>query len=120
MLLLLLLLFKNFFSRTEIPIFTEHPKGAQVREGESIVLRCTVECVPSPPLYQWFRDRTPLTQENNPQLVLKDIHQGHAGLYSVRATNPRINNEKEKHVFSKFAMIEVINFPVQGELQMFR
>ena len=100
-------------SFTEIPVFKEHPQNSvQTREGETVVLSCVVECVPSPPLYQWFHERTPLAHENNSHLILKNIHQGHNGLYCCRATNPRINNESEKHVFSKFTKLSVS--PVQG------
>ena len=114
---MLLLLLTCLYFCSEIPVFTEHPqKAVHARAGETVVLRCAVDCVPSPPIYQWFYNRTPLVSEKTPQLVLKNIHHGHKGLYCCRATNPHINDEKTKHVFSNFAELSINQYPIQGNV----
>ena len=73
------------------PFFIEAPAEKTVKEGQTVVLKCTVDGYPQPRV-TWSRERTTLplgryvTGPSN-ALILKDVKPEDTGIYSCSAEN---------------------------------
>ncbi|NXM84419.1 HMCN1 protein, partial [Oenanthe oenanthe] len=61
------------------------PPALQVRPGEPVTLRCSVQVGSAPVTFTWLRDGHEVAQ--GPLLELGDIDVGHSGTYQCVATN---------------------------------
>ncbi|NWV80599.1 HMCN2 protein, partial [Dasyornis broadbenti] len=64
---------------------TPGPPAHQVRAGDPVILRCSVQVGSAPVTFTWLRDGREVAQ--GPLLELGDIDVGHSGTYQCVATN---------------------------------
>ncbi|NXH82357.1 MUC18 protein, partial [Edolisoma coerulescens] len=64
---------------------TPGPPAHQVRAGDPVTLRCSVQVGSAPVTFTWLRDGRELAQ--GPLLELGDVDRGHSGRYQCVATN---------------------------------
>ncbi|NWS09327.1 HMCN2 protein, partial [Motacilla alba] len=64
---------------------TLSPLAHQVRAGDTVTLRCSVQVGSAPVTFTWLRNRQEVSQ--GPLLELGDIDVGHSGTYQCMATN---------------------------------
>ncbi|NWV74113.1 CXAR protein, partial [Dasyornis broadbenti] len=64
---------------------TPGPPAHQVRAGDPVTLRCSVQVGSAPVTFTWLRDGQEVAQ--GPVLELGDIDVGHSGTYQCVATN---------------------------------
>ncbi|NXB33443.1 CXAR protein, partial [Eulacestoma nigropectus] len=61
------------------------PLAHQVRTGDPVTLRCSVQVGSAPVTFTWLRDGQLVAR--GPLLQLRDVHVGHSGTYQCVATN---------------------------------
>ncbi|NWV43150.1 MUC18 protein, partial [Grantiella picta] len=64
---------------------TPGPPALQVRAGDPVTLRCSVQVGSAPVTFTWLRDGREVAQ--GPLLELGDVARGHSGTYQCVATN---------------------------------
>ena len=73
------------------PFFIEPPSEKTVKEGQTAILKCTVDGYPQPRV-RWSRERTTLPLRRyvtgpSKALILKDVKPEDTGIYSCSAEN---------------------------------
>ncbi|NWR25995.1 CXAR protein, partial [Emberiza fucata] len=64
---------------------TPGPLSHQVRAGDNVTLRCSVQVGSAPVTFTWLHNWQEVAR--GPLLELRDIHVGHSGTYQCVATN---------------------------------
>ncbi|NWR25654.1 TITIN protein, partial [Emberiza fucata] len=64
---------------------TPSPLSHQVRAGDNVTLRCSVQVGSAPVTFTWLHNGQEVAQ--GPLLDLRDINVGHSGTYQCVATN---------------------------------
>ncbi|NXY64068.1 HMCN2 protein, partial [Callaeas wilsoni] len=64
---------------------TPGPPAHQVRAGDPVTLRCSVQVGSAPVTFTWLRDGHEVAR--GPLLALGDVDTGHSGTYQCVATN---------------------------------
>ncbi|NXH85334.1 HMCN2 protein, partial [Edolisoma coerulescens] len=83
---------------------TPGPPAHQVRAGDPVTLRCSVQVGSAPVTFTWLRDGRELAQ--GPLLELEDIDVGHSGTYQCVATN-RLDGHRVFRALSPELALEV-------------
>ncbi|NXH81018.1 CADM4 protein, partial [Edolisoma coerulescens] len=83
---------------------TPRPPAHQVRAGDPVTLRCSVQVGSAPVTFTWLRDGRELAQ--GPLLELGDIDVGHSGTYQCVATN-RLDGHRVFRALSPELALEV-------------
>ena len=69
---------------TATPNITRQPgNSVEVIESSRLVLEVKAECRPGQPVYQWFKERDPIVEQNKPTLVIDKIQKANSGTLSM-------------------------------------
>ncbi|NXY59253.1 CXAR protein, partial [Callaeas wilsoni] len=83
---------------------TPDPPAHQVRAGDPVTLRCSVQVGSAPVTFTWLHDGREVAQ--GPLLELGDVDVGHSGTYQCVATN-RLDGHRVFRALSPELALEV-------------
>ena len=76
-----------------------------------LVLRCSGDCVPLPPQYQWYQNDIPLHDQTDSILKISDVNPSHCGDYKCVVTTPYVNDDiLNRSVISQTVKVEVLTY----------
>nr|CAD7587246.1 unnamed protein product [Timema genevievae] len=100
--------------RPEPPIIWKEPRAQEVcRVGSDVIFTCEASAHP-PPHYQWFRDNTPLSGQNNYRLTIQSVTQSDQGEYKCSVEN------EAGEVFSRLSELVIYEEPEDGDNDTYR
>ncbi|CAG2054689.1 unnamed protein product [Timema podura] len=100
--------------RPEPPIIWKEPRAQEVcRVGSDVIFTCEASAHP-PPHYQWFRDNTPLSGQNNYRLTIQGVTQSDQGEYKCSVEN------EAGEVFSRLSELVIYEEPEDGDNDTYR
>nr|CAD7408934.1 unnamed protein product [Timema cristinae] len=100
--------------RPEPPIIWKEPRAQEVcRVGSDVIFMCEASAHP-PPHYQWFRDNTPLSGQNNYRLTIQGVTQSDQGEYKCSVEN------EAGEVFSRLSELVIYEEPEDGDNDTYR